>query len=212
MMTEQNKNLESIAGGAPAPEAPKQNQQNQQQKAPKVELTESEKIQLEIQKLQLENLKLEQLEKTLNLQDIQARVDERKMKAENVGQKAITNGQSLKDTFRNQTKAQDRCNHRKGGNGQAGYVGGQGDDPQYAVMKHTMCNGDVNIRCMRCGKTWKPPIADDFNEREDYLDAYADYKTALNFPTRNSPSGSVQFRYSDGGAFYREATRSTNLR
>jgi hypothetical protein len=204
--------------------APKQ-QQQEKAKAnvePKfqAEPSELEKLQIEIAKAQLEALKLQQeeaiaslQEKRLNMQDIQDRLNDRKLKTADHGQKAYANGAALADANRVQKGRETKCNHRKGGNGQAGYVGGQGDDSQYAVMKHTLCNGDVNVRCMRCGKTWKPPIAEDFgDDREAYLDAYADYKAACAFPTRNSPSSSVLFGYSDGGKFYREQTRHTTLR
>jgi len=224
-----DKSLEQIAGintttaqAQQTIEAPKQQEKPKEKEQPKfnAEPTELEKIQIEIAKAQLESLRLQQeetqlaiAERKLNSQDIQARLDDRALKSNDHGAKARINGAAIADKNRTQKKSEEKCNHRKGGNGQAGYVGGQGDDSQYAVMKHTFCNGDINVRCMRCGKTWKPPIAADYgDDREAYLDAYADYKTACNFPTRNTGSSSVLFGYSDNGAFYREQTRHTTMR
>jgi hypothetical protein len=38
------------------------------------------------------------------------------------------------------------------------------------------------------------------------------YTEALSFQTRNSASGSVQFRFSDGGENFREVTKDVDLR
>ena len=91
-------------------------------------------------------------------------------------------------------------------------MGGQGDDTQYAVLKHTFANGDMWVRCLRCGKTWKPPVRELFALEEEYLKAIVAYETAINFQTRNVPSASVQFRFSDNGAYYRQVTANTTLR
>lgn len=189
--------------------------------APKVQTTASialEKAQLELVQLEIEakkaaidNAKLEKLEKEANIQDLTERLAERQMKREDRSQKSRTNGDTLR--IENQIKAnkQRQCNHRKGGDGQNAYVNGQGNSPQYAVMKHKVCNGDFWIRCMRCGKCWKPPIEEDYIKREDYLDAYTDYKAALNFSTLNVASTSYTFGFSDGGKQFRELMRPVVL-
>lgn len=185
---------------------------------------------IEIKRLQLEAQKLELLE-------LQDRIDERKLKKENIKLRSLTNGQTLKQLAVADEAAQLRCNHRKGGNGQDGIVGGQGDDSQHSVIKHTFCSGDTWVRCTRCGKTWKPPIEENFyfddkgvncppnsdvhgnlvNERGKFdqvrfIAAVAEYNAAVQFQTRNKPSSSYVFKYSDGGKFYRHITNSTTLR
>ena len=147
-----------------------------------------------------------------NLQDIQERLAERELAREQKRQKSLSNGLILKQNAAAETAHQRKCNHRKGGNGAAGVVGGQGDDTQYAVLKHTFANGDMWVRCLRCGKTWKPPVRELFALEEEYLKAIVAYETAINFQTRNVPSASVQFRFSDNGAYYRQVTANTTLR
>lgn len=197
-------NLNDIAGGQVAPEKPKK----EETKVSK----EIESLDLEAKKLELQAKQLEILERQANLQDVQERLAERELKRENKRQRSLTNGQTLKQLAANDNAAQKRCNHRKGGNGAQGVVAGQGDDSQYAVLKHTFANGDMWVRCLRCGKTWKPPIKDDFKDEASFLKAVVEYETAVNFQTRNVPSGSVTFRFSDNGAYYREMTKNSTLR
>jgi hypothetical protein len=173
---------------------------------------EIEALDLEAKQLEVASKKLEILEKQANLQDLQERLAERELKRENKRQRSLTNGQTLKQLATNDAAAQKRCNHRKGGNGAHGVVGGQGDDSQYAVLKHTFANGDMWVRCLRCGKTWKPPIQESFKTEAEFLAAVVVYETAVNFQTRNVASGSCQFRFSDGGKYYREVTANSTLR
>lgn len=181
----------------------------------------------EMRKLELESKRLEILEKSANIEDISERLAERQLKREAIRQKAYTNGATIRDTANRQIMVERRCNHRKGGDGAAGIQLGQGVSPHYAVIKHSMMNGDLWIRCQRCGKTWKPPIKADYMPNgiyaenpdrdgnigiEGYVKALTDYETAKGFPTNNSPSSSQQFKWSDNGAYAREVLRNTNLR
>lgn len=166
----------------------------------------------EAKALELERLRLEVAEKKANLEDIQERLAERQNRRELVRQTSITNGTTLKALAEQDKAVQKRCNHRKGGNGAAGVIGGQGDSLDYAVIKHTMLNGDMWIRCQRCGKTWKPAVQDHYKSVEEYVKALNDYEQAKNFPTKNSPSSSYLFRFSDNGAYFREVTKDSTLR
>lgn len=163
----------------------------------------------EMARLTLESAQLELKMKKANLQDMEERLAEREGKRETVGNRAKINGQTLKQLAHARKMSQDRCNHRKGGNGAVGVVAGQGDDNQYAVLKHKMANADTWIRCLRCGKWWKPPIQADYETIEGYQGAVAEYFAAKEFPTRNVTSGSVAFQWGDGGKYYREVTRHT---
>jgi hypothetical protein len=131
------------------------------------------------------------------------------------------------------------CTHRKGGvvsarDMRALTTGGSED--QYAVIKHQMINGDIWVRCMRCGKTWSPPVESNFYfrdgkmvapvdgvfDKDAFTQAQKDYMVACQFPTRNSMSGSVQCRFlkynpetgrqEDAADIYRENIKDTNLR
>jgi hypothetical protein len=177
--------------------------------APKQSVAEME---AEIKALELEEKRLAVKFAKANLEDMQERLDERQIKRENVRQTSVTNGTTLKQTNAIDVANQKRCNHRKGGNEASGYIGGQGDSPQYAVIKHTFANGDQWVRCQRCGKTWKPPVESEHLTKESYTAALAIYKEAISFPTQNKNSSSVVFQFSDGGEFYREVTKDASLR
>lgn len=170
-----------------------------------------EEMELEMKQLELDAKRLEVEERKANVQDLRERLDERELKRENSRQKSITNGVALKDTNERQAAQQARCTHKKGGQGFEALARG-GTDSQYAVFKHKFHTGDVWVRCLRCGKTWKPPLKNHFKHEEDYLKAVAEYQAALNFETRNIMSSGVMFQYTDNGAFAREQMAATNLR
>lgn len=168
-----------------------------------------EAMELEIKANERRASELDLKLKKANLIDMEERLAERELKRENVRQDAYTKGATLADTSRRTTAHQNRCNHKKGGNGAQGVVGGQGDDSQYAVLKHTFANGDVWVACLRCHKKWKPPLKKDYKTEADFEAAKQVYREALNFQTRNSPSKGVIFQYSDGGQYYREQTANS---
>jgi hypothetical protein len=47
-------------------------------------------------------------------------------------------------------------------------------------------------------------------DQEKFAVAEAEYRLALKFSTRNSMSGSYQFKFSDGGQIFREMTKDTD--
>jgi hypothetical protein len=173
---------------------------------------EIEALQLETAKLDFEAKQLEIKERKANLQDMEERLAERDLKRETKRQKSLTNGQTLMQLAANDNAAQKRCNHRKGGDGAHAVVAGQGQDSQYAVLKHIFANGDMWVRCLRCAKTWKPPVKESYADEAQFLRAVVEYETAVNFTTRNVTSGAVQFRFSDNGDYYRRKTANSNLR
>ena len=166
----------------------------------------------ELKALEIESKKLELEFNKANLIDMREKLAERELKRENIRQEAYTKGATLKSIKEGENKQQAHCNHKKGGNGAQGVVGGQGDDSQYAVLKHKFAHGDVWIRCLRCGKSWRPPVKSQHKTQESYDAAYAVYREALNFQTRNVTSGGVVFNFSDGGEYYREQTKDISLR
>lgn len=168
--------------------------------------------QIELERLSIEEKRLAVEFQKAQLEDMRERLDERGLKRTVARSRSVTNGATLAQLARGDKAVQSRCNHRKGGNGLQGYVGGQGDDPQYAVLKHKVSNSDLWIRCMRCGKTWKPVVRTHFNTQEEYQAAFAEYQAAINFPTRNITSSSVVFQFSDNGAFFRDQNKDVSLR
>src|ERR1039458_2863199 len=175
-------------------------------------LPTQEEYNAELAQLELESRRLEAQFRALQLSDLQDQVNDRSAKKHDKGERARINGQTITQLNRNDKLVQGRCNHRKGGNGAMGVVAGQGDDNQYAVMKHVFSNGDMWVACLRCHKTWKPPIEEDFETKEGYIGAYTEYQAATQFQTRNVTSGSVAFKWGDNGKFYRQTMRHTTLR
>lgn len=108
-------------------------------------------------------------------------------------------------------KSQMKCNHRKGGvivrkpNETTSSVKiaeflQNGTDSKFSVMKHQMMNGDMRIRCLRCGKTWTAPIRSEYRNDREFCQAIEEYEKAKRFETNNGTSTSLQFqwRYPDG--------------
>ena len=186
---------------------------------PAPEVKTAKQTQLEVMEAETKALELEEKQLAVkfqkaNLVDMEERLAERELKREARCQDAQSRGAALTVKAKNEATQQSNCNHKKGGNGAQGVVGGQGDDSQYAVLKHTFANGDTWVRCLRCGKTWKPPVRSDFkNNQAGYDTAMAKYKEALGFHTRNVPSKGIVFSYGEGGVeLYRENTKHANLR
>ena len=147
-----------------------------------------------------------------DLQDKKEARNERANKLENRASNYKTRGEALKANNNKTDQDQNRCNHRKGGQGLQGVVGGKGDSTYYAVIKHTFCHNDTWVCCLRCGKTWKPPLERIFKTKELYHLAVEQYQMALDYPTLNAPSSSSQFRFSDSGASMRETLEPSKLR
>lgn len=183
-----------------------------EQKDSKATRQDTAAMEAEFRQLELEEKRLEVAFKKANLQDMDERLKERELKREDRRQKSIINGQTLKALEEGTQQAQARCNHHKGGDGAEGVIGGRGNSPQYAVLKHKFANGDTWVRCLRCGKTWKPPVHSEHKTDASYNEAMREYRAALDFPTQNKPSAGVVFGFSDGGEFYREVTKNVTLK
>lgn len=173
-------------------------------------------IELSIKKAQLEDLELQKEERRLNMQDVKARLDERKIKDLQKKQDREAQGKTFASQAQTDAIRQKSCTHKKGGvvsarNMSALSTGGNGQ--QFAVIKHQMINGDIWVRCLRCAKTWVPPQKEKFFfdakgkqapadgpqagvfDVEKYKEAVADYHRAVSFETNNSMSGSVQCKF-----------------
>jgi hypothetical protein len=98
---------------------------------------------------------------------------------------ALQSGAVLKSQDISQRKHEERCNHCKGGyiDIKTGKLSNTTDiiGQQMCVIKHQMADGSWYIRCIRCGKTWKPGTPG--------------YTEAVLFPTRNISSGAIQVRF-----------------
>ena len=123
-------------------------------------------------------------------------------------EKAKHNGIVLDSITSTTATKQLRCNHQKGGyvkrlsSGPNSLVEFplKGSSGQYAVIKHQHMHGDIWIECLRCGRRWKPPIRKEFKKDRDFYKAVEEYEGALNFPTNNSMSTSIQCRFMLNGS------------
>jgi len=184
------------------------------------EMTVSE-VDAELAASELELKRLELLEKKLNLTDLKARIEERALKTGNKESVFRGYGQNLAQDQAKRLTSQANCNHRKGGDGARG-LHGDGTDLQYAILRHRMQNGDIWVRCLRCGKTWKPAVKSQhtvngvFNV-ESFNLVMKEYQEALKWPTRNHTSGTQQFEWGlndkgEGGKeFFRERMKNVTL-
>ena len=197
-------------------------------------------IELSIKKAQLADLELQKRERELNLEDLRGRLGDRETKAKQKKMDREQQGRTFQQQKASDDAKQNVCTHKKGGvvsqrDMHVLHTGGNG--LQFAVIKHQMINGDFWVRCLRCGKTWLPPVKENyyFNakgkqvapvdgtfDEVKFKEADIEYKKAVNFETNNSPSGSVQCRFSkwdakseqwvDATRDYRVAVKNTNLR
>lgn len=197
-------------------------------------------LELSIKKAQLADLELQKRERELNIQDVRARIGDRETKALQKQMDREAQGRTFAQQRATDEQRWKVCTHKKGGvvsarNMQVLSTGG--NSVQYAVIKHQMINGDMWVRCLRCGRTWLPPVKENFyfNERgksvapkDGTFDAAKfetvlnEYRMAVNFETNNSPSGSVQCRFTkwddkseqwvDATLDYRTHVKSSNLR
>lgn len=188
-----------------------------------------EDLERQIKEAELETKLLEQEEKKLNTEDLRLRIADRRLKEQQRKDDLMSRAQAMKAEDQANRDHWEVCSHKKGGRVSARDLkvlrSTGGNSPVYCVIKHQMINGDVYVYCTRCGKSWKPPIRDNFyyegavkitksrngdlkiigkvtipskgkfNE-EAFNAASFEYDRALNFETTNTQSGSVQCRFS----------------
>jgi len=197
-------------------------------------------IELSIKRAQLADLELQKQERELSIEEKRGTIADRVTKQKQKVMDREQQGKVFAAQKREDEAKQSACTHKKGGvvsqrNLQVLSTGG--NSPQFAVIKHQMINGDLWVRCLRCGKTWLPPVKDNFyfNAKgkqvapvdgvfsvEKFEKAAADYRTAVAFETNNTSSGSVICKFSkwdekseqwvDATNEYREHVKSSNLR
>jgi hypothetical protein len=189
---------------------------------------------------ELEAKKLEIQERTYHIKDLKTRIQDREIKDKQLQEDRQAQGQAMRQQDAIDKYQQNKCTHRKGGTASSRDItvlATGGNSNQYAVIKHQMINGDIWVRCLRCGKTWAPPVernfffdetkrsvspADGVFDKNRFAAAVEDYKRAVMFETNNSMSTSVQCRFYtidevtgkqiDASDVYRDNIASTNLR
>ena len=197
-------------------------------------------LELAIAKQGLESSKLEIEERKYHIKDLKARIADRDIEELQAKENREQQGRTFAQQEATDLYRFSVCTHKKGGlasQRDVRVLSTGGNSIQYAIMKHQMMNGDIWIRCLRCGKTWAPPIeknfifnaagrsvapADGTFDKAKFDAAVLEYKRATMFETNNTPSGSVQCRFStwsddakrmvDAADIYREGLAATTLR
>jgi hypothetical protein len=197
-------------------------------------------LELELKGQELEAKQLEVQERQYHIKDLKSKILDREIREKQLREDREMQGRSIAQIDATDKYQQSKCTHRKGGMASSRDVrvlATGGNSNQYAVIKHQMINGDIWVRCLRCGKTWSPPVErnyffDDkgrqvapgdgtFNKTK-YVADVEKYQMATMFETNNSMSASVQCRFFkvdeetgkilDGAEDYRNNIASTTLR
>lgn len=136
----------------------------------------------------------EELEE-LQLQEAREQAQERRNIRADKANRGAAIEKSLRRDRENQARIQAACWHRKGGKGTAMLY--QGNDANYAVIKHTLSHGPTIVVCQRCWKIWEPPEPLPKKATPEmkakYREELAEYTRACNLPTDNEPSGTQLF-------------------
>lgn len=147
----------------------------------------TENVDEELKKVQLQMAKLQ-------LEDLTTRVEQERSRRANILRARDAQQASLEQTNRDIKASQSLCKHHKGGTDEDGVL--NGDSNKYSVIKHMFPWGEVNVICTRCGKTWAPPTRDlARTDKKAYDKQLAEFREAYAFPTDNKPSGSQMFQF-----------------
>src|SRR5271166_2006515 len=122
-------------------------------------------MELKTKRQELEAKSLEIQERKYHIQDLKAKLADREIAEKQVKEDREQQGRTIA-----QQEATDKyrftiCTHKKGGlvsPRDQRVLSTGGNAAQYAVLKHQMINGDIWVRCLRCGKTWAPPVEKNF--------------------------------------------------
>jgi hypothetical protein len=208
-------------------------------------------LELQYQRARFAALKAEQdensavnQERKLNLKDLKQRLADRENRLEQQEEEHKARGRTFAQSRAVDDARQSICTHKKGGmidvnNYNVLALGG--DSPSYAVIKHVMQDGNMFVRCLRCGRSWVPPRKDRFFfdptgkielpskgsqagvfNLEKFKAAQVEYVQACNFSTTNHTSKSIRVAFSEWDEKtqtwvptekpYDQAIANTNLR
>lgn len=197
-------------------------------------------LQLQLAKQALEAQALELEERKYHIRDLKARLADRDITEKQLKEDREHQGRTFAQQAASDEYKWSVCTHKKGGTVSQRdnhVLSTGGNAAQFAVIKHQMINGDIWVRCLRCGRTWAPPVeknfffdakgkkvapADGKFDRVRFEKAQDNYKMATMYETNNSMSTSVQCRFQqfdpesgklfDATDQYRDNISSTNLR
>ena len=146
----------------------------------------------EITALQAAVLSIDDELKQLQLEEMRESALLRRSKRDQRLRSSEATEASLADSRMQQGMREEQCPHRKGGIGERGLI--KGSDNNYSVIVHTLPHGHVIVVCQRCQKIWERPDPRRYAIRANYIQAVKEYRSALEFPTNNVPSGTQLFQ------------------
>jgi|SRR5579863_6462617 len=136
-----------------------------------------------VEQLQREKLVLEMELVKEQLEQLRAKREARK-RAHGEQEKTLEEGRRLERIV------QRNCSHRKGGKGDD-LKNNRGSDPNGSFADQQMPNSQVWRMCTRCFALWKP------GDKSKTHPSGIGYEQIMQWPTDNSPAGSVQFRLAE---------------
>lgn len=143
----------------------------------KTKLSEFDEVELELKKLQLEDLRF----------TIQDRKERAARTQRNRDQQVLDWKKGEQERLRRQRV----CKHRKGGRNNNF---ANGSDANYSLITNTYPTGQICISCTRCGiEVWKPEASLKKTDPEAYKEQLAKFRLFAGYPTDNTPSGSKVF-------------------
>ena len=136
---------------------------------------------------ELQVLQLEELRMSLNQK--KAVIEMRKINSE-------AQELQLRKSREDVRRLQAACNHRKGGKDKAGI--GNGNDSDYAVIKHTYPNMGPSVLCQRCQMDWRRGTTERVLHTGEPNHTRISFETAMAWPTDNEPSSATFFLIPSG--------------
>lgn len=149
----------------------------------------------------LDKVKINDELEQLQLEESRARVARMRRDKELQTRRVMDKQIQLKRLAAIDKQAHEICVHKKGGKGKENWF--NGNDSDYAVVKHILSHGPMIVVCQRCGMLWEPPPdalrTGTPEERREYKRLYIEYKAATEFPTDNETSGARLFEFTNTG-------------
>jgi hypothetical protein len=142
-----------------------------------------------------EKLKVSEELEALELEERRFRVGQLRSEQAARKMRATTTENTLRNEAIKDRTESAGCSHRKGGKGMEMWF--QGNDQNYAVVKHVLSHGPMIIVCQRCPKVWREPKPLKRNatpiERAAHAKELQEYLWAANLPTDNQTSGTALY-------------------
>ena len=149
--------------------------------------TEEKLLELELKREAVANMKQDRARKAIKDELENEEYSKLMSKRQEKLDDAKAKGQQVRSMIASRERLQKICTHKKGGRGPGAVMNGQGQDDQFAIIKHVLPSGRYFILCQRCGGEWvsRDPLTGEAGS--------ADFEKMNSVPTDNTISGSTLF-------------------